>query len=173
MRPVGRSSDSPLGSLAWAALLAFVRLATKVEIFPSPLGAVEAMGRVEAWTGAAPAVIAHPTHRQLEVLGGLLAQVGTGGNLVSDAHLAALALEHNATVVTYDRDFGRFPGVAVAQPSPVAPIADRAPAAAGRTGTTPGGGLPTPPRLPASGRRSSSTPWSTAPHGAHPISQLP
>ena len=107
----GALSGQEAVGFAWAALLAFVRLATKVEIFPSPIGAGEAMGRVEAWTRAAPAVIAHPTHRHLEVLGGLLAQVGTGGNLVSDAHLAALALEHNATVVTYDRDFGRFPGV--------------------------------------------------------------
>jgi hypothetical protein len=45
------------------------------------------------------------------VLAGILDQTGTGGNLVSDAHLAALAVEHGATIVTYDSDFARFPGV--------------------------------------------------------------
>ncbi|MBW3650562.1 MAG: PIN domain-containing protein [Actinobacteria bacterium] len=56
-------------------------------------------------------VVVEPTTRHLHVLAGLLAGVGTGGNLVSDAHLAALAVEHDATVITYDNDFGRFPGL--------------------------------------------------------------
>jgi len=96
---------------SWVAVLAFVRLVTKVGVFPNPLGVGAALDRVGAWIAAPPVVITHPTHRHLDVLAGLLAEVGTGGNLTSDAHLAALALEHNATVVTYDRDFGRFPGV--------------------------------------------------------------
>ena len=52
-----------------------------------------------------------PTPRHLAVMAGLLAEVGAGGNLVSDAHLAALALENDATLITYDSDFGRFAGV--------------------------------------------------------------
>ena len=49
-----------------------------------------------------------PTSRHLDVLSGLLMTVGTGGNLANDAHLAALAVEHGAEIVTYDSDFGRF-----------------------------------------------------------------
>jgi predicted nucleic acid-binding protein len=56
-------------------------------------------------------VIAEPTPRHAAVLGGLLREVGTAGNLTTDAHLAALAIEHGADVVSYDRDFARFPGV--------------------------------------------------------------
>ena len=52
-----------------------------------------------------------PTPRHASVLHGLLAPFGTGGNLVNDAHLAALAVEHRCTVVSYDGDFARFPGV--------------------------------------------------------------
>ena len=61
-------------------------------------------------------VIVEPTARHFEVLAGLLAETGTGGNLVTDAHLAALAAEHNATVVTFDTDFARFSGVMSEQP---------------------------------------------------------
>ena len=56
-------------------------------------------------------MVVEPTARHLHLLSGLLAGVGSGGNLVSDAHLAALALEHDAVVVTYDNDFDRFSGV--------------------------------------------------------------
>ncbi len=100
----------PVG-FSWGVLLAFIRLSTKVSLFPDPLPVREALLRVREWTEQAPSVIAEPTPRHLELMAGLLADPGTGGNLVSDAHLAALALEHDATVITYDSDFGRFPGV--------------------------------------------------------------
>jgi len=61
--------------------------------------------------------VLHPTARHASVLRGLLEQSGTAGNLVSDAHLAALSLEHNATICTFDRDFNRFPGVKVFTPT--------------------------------------------------------
>ena len=96
---------------SWAVLLAFIRLSTKVSLFPNPLPVREAMARVREWTQQPPSVIAQPTPRHLELVSGLLSPVGTGGNLVSDAHLAALALEHDATVITYDTDFARFAGV--------------------------------------------------------------
>ncbi len=63
------------------------------------------------WVHAPASVLIGPTARHLDRLADLLSVAGTGGNLVSDAHLAALALEHGATVVSYDRDFGRFPGL--------------------------------------------------------------
>lgn len=103
---------------SWIVLLAFLRLSTKAGLFPSPLPVDGALRRVEAWLAQPPAVVLEPTPRHLAVLSGLLAGVGTGGNLTSDAHLAALALEHHATVVTYDSDFGRFPGVRWAPPGP-------------------------------------------------------
>jgi toxin-antitoxin system PIN domain toxin len=100
----------PVG-FAWNAVLAFLRLSTKVGLFPKPLTVEQANARVRAWLETDPAVVVHPTTRHAGVLAGLLEEVGTGGNLVSDAHLAALAVEHDATVVSFDTDFDRFSGV--------------------------------------------------------------
>ena len=98
-------------AFSWVVLLAFLRLSTRVGLFPTPLAVADATDAVEAWLTASPSVVVEPTPRHAGLLAGLLAHVGSAGNLVSDAHLAALALEHRATVVTYDGDFGRFPGV--------------------------------------------------------------
>lgn len=97
--------------LAWVPLLAFVRLTTKVGLFPSPLAPSEAIGQVGEWLNAPGAVLVSPTPRHVDVLGGLMDRLGTGGNLANDLHLAALAIEHRAAVVSYDSDFGRFDGV--------------------------------------------------------------
>lgn len=97
--------------LAWVPLLAFVRLTTKEGLFPSPLRLSEAMGQVADWLSAPGAVMVSPTPRHIDVLAGLLSSVGSGGNLVNDGHLAALAVEHRGTIVSYDNDFGRFGGV--------------------------------------------------------------
>lgn len=101
---------------AWTVLLAFLRLSTKVGLFPRPLPVGSAMGTVRAWVDDGPGVIVEPTPRHLDVLAGLLGSTGAGGNLANDAHLAALAVEHDATVVTYDSDFHRFAGVRWAEP---------------------------------------------------------
>ena len=68
-------------------------------------------GAIDAWLSAAPAVLLDPTPDHASVLRSLLITIGTGGNLVNDAHLAALAIEHRCTVVSFDNDFGRFPAV--------------------------------------------------------------
>lgn len=96
---------------AWVVLLAFVRLVTRVDLFPSPLSVNAAFDRVDAWLGAGPAVVVGPGPQHARILRRLLDQVGAGGNLVNDAHLAALALEHGCTIVSFDHDFGRFEGV--------------------------------------------------------------
>ncbi len=96
---------------AWIAMLAFIRIGTNASIFPHPMTADEATGQVETWLSAPAAVMAQPTPRHANLLRGLLRDTGTAGNLTTDAHLAALALEHGADVVSYDRDFARFPGV--------------------------------------------------------------
>jgi toxin-antitoxin system PIN domain toxin len=102
---------------AWLVLLAFVRLATLRALFPSPLDPGTALDLVEDWLRARPAIIVHPTARHASVLRGLLAESGTAGNLVSDAHLAALCIEHGARICTFDRDFGRFRGVSAFEPA--------------------------------------------------------
>jgi uncharacterized protein len=97
--------------LTWIALLAFIRIGTNASILLTPMTADEATGQVEAWLGAPAAVVAQPTPRHASLLRGLLRDTGTAGNLTTDAHLAALALEHGADIVSYDRDFARFRGV--------------------------------------------------------------
>jgi len=102
--------------LSWIALLAFLRLSTRADVFAAPLSTEQAVVIVEGWLSAPSAVVLHPTPRHLSVLAGLLSPFGTAGNLVSDAHLAALAVEHHSTVVSFDHDFGRFPGVRWQEP---------------------------------------------------------
>lgn len=102
---------------AWTVCLTFLRLATHRAVFERPLDAERAGAALEAWLGAPQAVVVEPTARHLPLLRGLLIAAGTAGNLVSDAHLAALALEQDATIVSFDRDFGRFEGVRSQLPS--------------------------------------------------------
>lgn len=98
-------------AFAWIALLAFVRVSTLPGLAPNPLPVADALDLVDDWLGAPASITVHPTSRHAAVLGGLLREAGTAGNLTSDAHLAALAIEHGATVCSFDRDFARFTGV--------------------------------------------------------------
>lgn len=107
----GALSGADTVAFAWIALLAFVRLSTKVGLFPAPLSVEAAMDRVDAWIGAAPAVLLEPAPDHAQVVRRLLLDVSAGGNLVNDAHLAALAIEHRCDIVSFDNDFSRFPGV--------------------------------------------------------------
>jgi toxin-antitoxin system PIN domain toxin len=104
------NAEEPVG-FAWTALLAFLRLSTRPGIFAKPLSLTDVFDIVDQWLGATPAQVLEPTSSHAAVLRRLLVPLGTGGNLTSDAHLAALSLEHEGTVLTYDHDFGRFPGV--------------------------------------------------------------
>lgn len=104
------SGDEPVG-FSWAALLAFVRITTLAPFSPQPLTTDEAFELVHAWLAAPAATVVAPTSRHASILHGLLRESGTAGNLVLDAHLAALAVEHHARVCTFDRDFARFKGV--------------------------------------------------------------
>src|SRR5205823_2517563 len=98
-------------------LLAFVRLSTLPAIFIAPLGTATALDIVDGWLGAGAATVVEPTPRHAQVLRALLGEAGTAGNLVNDAHLAALALEYGARVCSFDRDFERFPGVKAVVPT--------------------------------------------------------
>ncbi len=102
--------------LPWASLLAFLRLVTNPRIFERPEAMAEAWEQVLAWLGCEVTWIPEPTQRHSEVLGHLLALAGVRGNLVPDAHLAALAIEHGLTLCSTDGDFARFPGLAWQNP---------------------------------------------------------
>lgn len=104
-------NDRETVAFPWVVLLAFLRLATHPAIFSRPLGAEDAIRQIREWLRQPVAAVAQPGARHLEILAGLLAESGVAGNLVSDAHLAALAIELDAELVSFDRDFARFAGL--------------------------------------------------------------
>jgi toxin-antitoxin system PIN domain toxin len=95
----------------WNVLLAFLRLTTRPGLFRHPLTIDAAFRLLTSWLDEPSATIVHPGPRHLTVLRELLAPLGTGGNLTSDAHLAALAIEHGAELCSTDSDFARFNGL--------------------------------------------------------------
>jgi len=112
LRALRSGFDDPRGvALAWTVLLAFLRLSTRRGIFPRPLSVEEALRVIESWLGHPRAQVVHPGEQHAEILGRLLRSAGTAGNLTTDAHLAALAIEHGAIILSFDRDFARFEGV--------------------------------------------------------------
>ena len=97
--------------LPWPSLLAFVRLVSNPRIFERPDSIAAAWQQVEEWLDRAPVWIPSPTDQHREVLGSLLESAAQRANLVPDAHLAALAIEHGLRLCTTDGDFARFPGL--------------------------------------------------------------
>jgi toxin-antitoxin system PIN domain toxin len=104
-------SASETVAIPWMVLLAFVRITTNAKVLSPPLDAATSVGYVREWLALPSVVTPAPTARHVSILADLLARTGTGGNLVSDAHLAALAIEHGATLCSCDTDFARFPGL--------------------------------------------------------------
>ena len=96
---------------AWLALIGFLRISTQRAILPTPLSVTDALGLIDDWLTHPSAKILQPTVRHADILAKLLLVAGAAGNLSNDAHLAALAIEHGATVGTFDKDFNKFPGV--------------------------------------------------------------
>jgi len=94
--------------LPWSSLFGYLRIATNRQAFPGAILMREAWNQVEEWLACDPVWVPQPTDRHAEVLGALLAQPGVYGNLVPDAHLAALAIEHGLTLCSTDGDFARF-----------------------------------------------------------------
>lgn len=101
---------------AWVVLVAFLRLTTNTRLFTAALTFEESIEIVRGWLAQPPAVIIEPSDRHLDGMKELLDPLGSAGNLVNDAHLAALALHHGATVMTFDSDFGRFAGLSWREP---------------------------------------------------------
>ncbi|PWJ26215.1 hypothetical protein ATK17_2361 [Branchiibius hedensis] len=104
--------------LPWVSTLAFIRITTNPRLLAAPLTSQQALEVVHAWLQRPNVVAPEPDAQHTRRLAELLAAVGIGGNLVNDAHLAALALQWGATVVTFDSDFGRFPSVSWESPQP-------------------------------------------------------
>jgi toxin-antitoxin system PIN domain toxin len=92
----------------WLSLAAFVRISTNPRASERPLTPGEAWQHVEEWLSADPAWIPNPTDHHARVLGGLITKYELRGNLITDARIAALAIEHGLTVVSTDTDFARF-----------------------------------------------------------------
>jgi|SRR6266567_6557322 len=95
--------------LSWTVLLAFLRLTTRSGVFEKPLPVKTAFDVVDEWLAQPSVVTVDPTAQHLRTVRDLLLPLGTGGNLTSDAHLAALAIEHGAELCSSDNDFRRFP----------------------------------------------------------------
>jgi len=104
------SGVEPIG-FTWTMVSAFIRLTTRSRIFEDRLAPSEAFEIVEEWLAKPNVMVLHPTERHLAILRGLVGPLGTAGNLTSDVHLAALAIEHGAELCSANFDFGRFPGL--------------------------------------------------------------
>jgi toxin-antitoxin system PIN domain toxin len=111
---------APVG-LPWPSLLGFLRVTTNPRVFAKPATLTEAWHRVSDWLACERAWIPQPTERHREVLGGLLGGSGVQANLVHDAHMAALAIEHGLILCSTDGDFARFPGLRWEDPLAAAP----------------------------------------------------
>jgi toxin-antitoxin system PIN domain toxin len=104
------SSGGAVG-FPWTSLLAFVRIVTNPRVFERPEPMADAWRQVEAWLDVEAAWIPPPGERHRAVLSALFGSVAMRANLVPDAHLAALAIEHGLLLCSTDGDFSRFPGL--------------------------------------------------------------
>jgi toxin-antitoxin system PIN domain toxin len=96
---------------AWIVLLGFLRISTNPVILERPLAPEEALDCIDGWLAQPSATVIHPTERHATHLRELLEPLGTAANLTSDAHLAALAIEHGGELCSADTDFARFAGL--------------------------------------------------------------
>lgn len=104
-------SGRELVRFAWLTLWAFVRIGTNPRVFEQPLTVIEAKAAISSWLGQPVAGILEPGERHWDILREVLRHGQATGPLVMDAVLAAIAIEHGATICTTDRDFSRFANV--------------------------------------------------------------
>ncbi|MGQ0736460.1 MAG: type II toxin-antitoxin system VapC family toxin [Acidobacteriota bacterium] len=100
----------PVG-LAWAVVLGFIRITTHRQILSNPMPVASACAHARAWLAQPCVALLDPGTRHAEIVFGLIESLGTAGNLTTDAHLAALAIEHQAELHSTDADFSRFSGL--------------------------------------------------------------
>jgi len=104
-------SGSEAVGLPWLVTIAFVRLTTHSRFFAAPLKAHDALAFVTSWLAQPCVEPLNPGDRHWLILSSLLRDSGSAGNLANDAHLAAIAIEHNACLHSADNDFQRFSGL--------------------------------------------------------------
>jgi uncharacterized protein len=107
----------PVG-LSWLTLWAFLRVTTNSRVWPHSISAAVAWELVHEWLAQPGVVLIHPGPRHADILEKLMVGERATGPLVSDAALAALAIEHGAVLASADRDFSRFPGLRWINPIP-------------------------------------------------------
>ena len=93
---------------AWQTILAFLRITTNIHVFREPFTSAEAARIVSDWFSQPAVNVVQPGERHWEILSQLLTEAQIQGPLVTDAHLAALALEHGLILCSHDTDFLRF-----------------------------------------------------------------
>ena len=112
----GELSSPSLFCFSWQTITAFIHISTNHRAFSHPLSIEEAIKIVSSWLERPQCRVLAETERHWEVFAGLLAKEKAVGPLVMDAHLAALAVEHGATLATTDRDFTRFSNLKMVNP---------------------------------------------------------
>jgi uncharacterized protein len=98
-------------AIPWVVVLGFIRLMTHRAVLTTPVTPAAAVAHVRSWFAQPVTEYLEPGGQHLDILDRMLAAAGAGGNLTTDAHLAALAIEHQCELHSNDADFGRFPGL--------------------------------------------------------------
>jgi toxin-antitoxin system PIN domain toxin len=111
-----RFSDPAPVRLSWSTIHAFLRLTTHPAVFTTTLTMSDASQIVDSWLALPSLGVLEPGNAYWAIFRRLLLEAQVRGALVMDAHLAALAIEHGATLYTTDRDFARFEGLRVVNP---------------------------------------------------------
>lgn len=101
------SGEEPTG-FTWQTLVAFLRISTSSSIYAQPLHSVEVLDLIDAWLDHPGSAVVGPGPEHQRLLREIIGATGTAGNLTSDAHLAAVAIESGAMLASFDADFHRF-----------------------------------------------------------------
>ncbi len=109
-------NDRDVIGLSWVTILGFIRIMTNPRSMPNPMPVEAALATVESWLEMPNVNLVEPGSRHQEILFHLLREIGVAGNLTTDAHLAAIAIEYQAKLISTDGDFGRFPGLRWSNP---------------------------------------------------------
>jgi uncharacterized protein len=97
--------------IAWVTILGFIRITTHRQIFINPLSPQQASSCIDLWLSLPQVHLTNPSSEHFLKLKTHLENLGTAGNLTTDAHLATLAIERGYTLYSTDADFHRFSGL--------------------------------------------------------------
>lgn len=97
--------------MPWISLLGFIRLSINPKVMPRPLSLEQSLQQVSEWLALPNVKIVTPTSDHFSHFSSCSKKAGASHNLITDAHLAALAIEHGCELASCDTDFGKFPGL--------------------------------------------------------------